>query len=560
MDWTWSAVDRAALFDRLRKHSFDLLIIGGGITGAGIALDAQSRGMRTAVIDMQDFAAGTSSRSTKLIHGGLRYMKQLDFGIVAEVGKERAIVYENAPHVTTPERMLLPIYEGGTFGWLSTSLGLRLYDWLAGVKKQERRRMLDARRTAELEPLLRKDGLKGSGYYVEYRTDDARLTIETIKKAVELGAVALSYVAAESFRYDRFGRLIAVLVRDQLSGVTAEISAALVINAAGPWVDKIREADGSKRGTTLHLTKGIHLVFDRMRFPLRQAIYFDAPDGRMIFAIPRDRKTYVGTTDTSYKADIARPRMTLVELAYLLHAVNMVFPDLALAPRDVEASWAGIRPLIHQEGKDPSEISRRDELFISPSGMISIAGGKLTGYRKMAHKVVDKAATLLQAEGAGPFSPSRTQSIPLSGGDVGGSAGMPAFVRTMTASGVEAGLSPADAEQLACRYGSNFPLLLALLPACRAEADAASGMPLALLAQLHYALRYEMAVKPVDFWIRRTGALLFDRALVQRWKNAASSIMARQLGWPEDVHTAYNAELERELHNAVTPVLADDEE
>ena len=555
-DCEWSALDRTGLFDRLRKQSFDLFIIGGGITGAGIALDAQARGMRTAIIDMQDFAAGTSSRSTKLVHGGLRYLKQLDFGVVAEVGKERAIVYENGPHITTPERMLLPIYQGGTFGRLSTSFGLRLYDWLAGVKKRERRRMLSARQTLGLEPLLRQDGLKGGGYYVEYRTDDARLTIETVKKAVELGAVAISYVQAESFRYDDTGRLIGVTVRDRLNGSVAEIRPAKVINAAGPWVDKVREADGSRRGKTLHLTKGVHLVFDRERFPLRQAIYFDAPDGRMIFAIPRDGKTYIGTTDTSYKADIATPRMTSVDLAYLLHAVNTMFPGLALTPRDIESSWAGLRPLIHQEGKGASEISRRDEIFVSPSGLLSIAGGKLTGYRKMAQNVVDKAAALLKAENAGEWGPSRTRTLPLSGGDAGGSTGMPKLVRAMTTAGTEAGLPAADAERLARRYGSNAPLLFALAPACRAAA-AASGMPLALLVQLHYAVRYEMAVKPADFWIRRTGALLFDRALVLRWKDAAADVMARLLGWPDDVRTSYAAELEAELHSAVTPVLAD---
>ncbi|WP_127533589.1 glycerol-3-phosphate dehydrogenase/oxidase [Paenibacillus kobensis] len=553
----WSALSRTALFERLQKQSFDLLIIGGGITGAGIALDAQSRGMRTAIIDMQDFAAGTSSRSTKLVHGGLRYLKQLEFGVVAEVGRERAVVYENGPHVTVPERMLLPIHEGGTFGRLSTSLGLRLYDWLAGVKKQERRRMLNVRETALLEPLLRQEGLRGGGCYVEYRTDDARLTIEAVKKAVELGAVALSYAEADSFRYDEIGRLISVSVRDRINGGSALIQPAKVINAAGPWVDKVREADGSKRGKTLHLTKGVHVVISKERFPLRQAVYFDAPDGRMIFAIPRDGKTYVGTTDTTYKANIAHPRMTSVDLAYLLHAANTMFPGLALKPRDVESSWAGLRPLIHQEGKGPSEISRRDEIFISPSGMISIAGGKLTGYRKMAQHVVDKAALLLQAEGAGSFGPCRTQSLALSGGDVGGSAGMPAFVRAATAAGIEAGLEASDAERLVRRYGSNAPLLFALVPQCRDDA-AATGLAPDLLAQLHYAIRYEMTLKPTDFWIRRTGALLFDRALVLRWKDAVSAVMACQFGWPDHVRAAYDAELEAELHYAVTPVLGDD--
>ncbi|GIQ66235.1 hypothetical protein PACILC2_48030 [Paenibacillus cisolokensis] len=286
----FGAKDRAALLEGMQRDELDVLVVGGGITGAGIALDAASRGLRTAVVDMQDFAAGTSSRSTKLVHGGLRYLKQLEIGVVAEVGKERAIVYENGPHVTTPEWMLLPFYKGGTFGRFSTSLGLRVYDFLAGVKRSERRKMLSAEETLKRAPLLKRDGIKGGGYYVEYRTDDARLTIEVMKKAAEYGAYAVNYAKVESFRYDANGKLTGARIVDLLSGEGYEVRAAVIVNATGPWVDRLREIDGSKQGKTLRLTKGIHLVFDQSRFPLHQAIYFDTPDGRMVFAIPRDGK------------------------------------------------------------------------------------------------------------------------------------------------------------------------------------------------------------------------------------------------------------------------------
>jgi glycerol-3-phosphate dehydrogenase len=322
---------------------------------------------------MQDFAAGTSSRSTKLVHGGLRYLKQLEINIVAEVGKERAIVYENAPHVTTPEWMLLPIIKGGTFGTLATSFGIRLYDYLAGVKKSERRKMLSREETLAKEPLLRKEDLKGSGYYVEYRTDDARLTIEVIKKAREYGAIALNYVKVVDFLYkDR--KIKGVIVEDVLTGEQAHVYAKHIVNAAGPWVDQLREKDGSKQGKTLHWTKGVHLVFDQSRFPLRQAIYFDTPDKRMVFAIPRDGKTYIGTTDTDYYDDLIHPRTSKEDQDYLIAAANHMFPSLQLTAADMESSWAGIRPLIHEEGKAPSEISRHDEIFHSPSGLITIAG------------------------------------------------------------------------------------------------------------------------------------------------------------------------------------------
>lgn len=533
----------------MQQEPLDLLIIGGGITGAGIALDAASRGLRTGLVEMQDFAAGTSSRSTKLVHGGLRYLKQFEIGVVAEVGKERAIVYENGPHVTTPEWMLLPLYKGGTFGRLSTSIGLRVYDFLAGVKRGERRKMLNNSQTLAKEPLLKKDGLKGGGYYVEYRTDDARLTIEVMKRAVEEGALAVNYAKVEELSYVD-GRIVGAVVRDEIEGRKYELTATKIVNATGPWVDHVREMDKSKEGKTLRLTKGVHLVFDGKRFPLQQAVYFDTPDGRMAFAIPREGKTYFGTTDTNYTGDIANPQVTVEDREYLLEALNFMFPGLALEAVDVESSWAGLRPLIQQEGKSPSEISRRDEIFVSRSGLISIAGGKLTGYRKMAETVVDKAVSLLREEGkAQTIGGSRTQAMKMSGGDVGGSANFNAFVFSQTAIGMRSGLTEAEARFLAERYGSNAGKLFAFAQEERTRVWADTyGLPLLLAVQLRYAIECEMTVRPVDFFIRRTGKLLFSIADVRRWKHEVASAMAERLGWTEEQRAAYEFELEGQLN------------
>nr|WP_046234852.1 FAD-dependent oxidoreductase [Paenibacillus algorifonticola] len=550
----FSALNREQLYRSLGEETFDLLVIGGGITGAGIALDAQTRGLKTALVDMQDFAAGTSSRSTKLVHGGLRYLKQLEIGVVAEVGKERAIVYENGPHVTTPEWMLLPFYTGGTFGKFSTSLGLRVYDFLAGVKRGERRKMFSVDETMSREPLLKREGMKGGGYYVEYRTDDARLTIEVMKKAVDMGALSIPYVKVESFIYEN-GRVVGANVRDLLSGAESKVRAVKVVNATGPWVDTLREQDGSKQGKTVHLTKGVHLVFDQSRFPLHQAVYFDTPDGRMVFAIPRDGKTYIGTTDTNYKADKAHPRMTKQDLDYILQAANFMFPSIKLKASDVESSWAGLRPLIHQEGKDPSEISRKDEVFVAGSGLISIAGGKLTGYRKMAESVVNTVSTQLTAEGRSGIRPSGTKNLPLSGGDFGGSAQFPAFVAKKTEEGVRAGLSREEAERLARHFGTNVDQVLGLIPQYKGQPTASGQeLSLSLRIELMYGLEYELTTKPADFWIRRTGNLLFDRARVLQWKDAVHAEMAALFGWSEETSAAYAAELEQELYYAVTPV------
>lgn len=541
----FAATSRTAKLTEMDKELFDVLVVGGGITGAGIALDAQRRGMNTALIEMQDFAAGTSSRSTKLVHGGLRYLKQFEVKMVAEVGKERAIVYENGPHVTTPERMLLPLYKGGTFGRLSTSLGLRFYDFLAGVKRDERRRMLSPTDTLALEPLLKKEGMRGGGSYVEYRTDDARLTIEVLKKAAESGAKAVNYVKAEQFLYDQNGTATGVLARDLIGGGEYRIRARRIVNATGPWVDTLRELDRSKKGKTLRLTKGVHLVFDGGRFPLRQAIYFDTPDGRMVFAIPRDGKTYVGTTDTDYAGDTAQPRATPEDRDYLLAACNGMFPGLGLGERDVESSWAGLRPLIYEEGKSPSEVSRRDEIFESPSGLVTIAGGKLTGYRKMAETVVDRLAASLRADGGGPFGPCATRELPISGGDVGGSERFAEYARSAAAAGEAAGLTSESALRIASRYGSNAGAVFDRI--ANRQAGAGAGLTDEAYGMLAYAIEAEMAAKPVDFLIRRTGAMFFDIGWVRQNRAAVVDCMADFLQYTDAQRSAYADEVEREL-------------
>lgn len=551
MTYAFAGTNRKGYLEKMQQETFDVLVIGGGITGAGIALDAQTRGMKTALIEMQDFAAGTSSRSTKLVHGGLRYLKQFEVKMVAEVGKERAVVYENGPHVTTPEWMLLPFHEGGTFGAITTSIGLRVYDFLAGVKREERRKMLTREETLAKEPLLKQKGLKGGGYYVEYRTDDARLTIEVMKKAVAAGVTAVNYTKAEELLYDK-GKIVGVEARDQIDGVAYTIRARKVVNATGPWVDTLRKIDHSMHGKTLRLTKGIHLVFDNKRFPLRQAIYFDTPDGRMIFAIPRDGKTYLGTTDTDYTGDTAKPRMTSEDRDYLLGASNFMFPDLNLTASDVESSWAGLRPLIYEEGKSPSEVSRKDEIFRSPSGMLTIAGGKLTGYRKMAETVTDILAKELQLEQGRTFHACATKKLPISGGDVGGSAQFPTFISNMVEQGTNIGLSQESAERLSQRYGTNVKVLYSYIQELK---DAhLHGLPIELYAALIYGIEHEMVVKPVDFFIRRTGSLFFDISFVQRWQEGVCQVLSERLGYSEDQLQEYKTELERELEAAVTPV------
>ncbi|MFH7830746.1 aerobic glycerol-3-phosphate dehydrogenase [Bacillus luti] len=548
----FSSKQRKDVLNGVNKQELDVIVIGGGITGSGIALDGATRGLSTIVFEMQDFAAGTSSRSTKLVHGGLRYLKQLEVKMVAEVGKERAIVYENGPHVTTPEWMLLPFHTGGTFGSFSTSIGLRVYDFLAGVKRSERRKMFNREETLNKEPLVKQDGLKGGGYYVEYRTDDARLTIEVMKEAIEHGAKAVNYAKVDSFLY-KDGKVCGVRVIDLLDGEVYEVYGKKIVNAAGPWVDTLREKDNSKKGKVLQLSKGVHLVIDQKRFPLGQAIYFDTPDKRMVFAIPRGGKTYVGTTDTFYDKDAAVPHMTTEDRTYIINAINYMFPSVKITEKDVESSWAGVRPLIYEEGKNASEISRKDEIWTSESGLITIAGGKLTGYRKMAEMVVDYVTNLLQKEGHSAYPKSDTKHMPISGGHVSGSHGFPAFVAKKAGEGTKYGLTTAQAEEFAKFYGSNVDVLFDLAKKHKDEAKE-YNMPLDVLIPLVYAMDYEMTAKPVDFFVRRRGAVFFNIHWVYEWKEAVINYMATKLGWSKEEQMNYTAELEKALTDAVIPV------
>lgn len=550
---TFSSEKRQAIAQQLSEEVHDVLIIGGGITGAGIALDAVTRGLKTGLVEMQDFAAGTSSRSTKLVHGGLRYLKQLEVKLVAEVGKERAIVYENGPHVTTPEWMMLPFYKGGTFGPLSTNAGLLMYDFLAGVKKQERRKMFSKEEALKREPLLNQDGLKGAGYYVEYKTDDARLTIEVMKKAVEKGAKAINYSKVIDFIYDDKNKIQGAIIQDEISGEMYEIYAKKIINATGPWVDDLREIDKSKHGKTLHLTKGVHLVFDQSVFPLQQAIYFDTPDGRMIFAIPRDNKTYVGTTDTTYHGNIAHPTLTKEDQNYILDAIHYMFPSLNITAADMESSWAGLRPLIAEEGKGPSEISRKDEVFISDTGLISMAGGKLTGYRKMAEDVVNTVVDQFKREEGILFSNSETKHLPISGSNVGGSVGFKTFKTKKVKEAIDVGIEESVAQKLVQQYGSNVDTIIHHFKGSKDKAKDENMDPI-VFAELLYAIEQELAYKPVDFFIRRTGALFFHINWVEKNKEAVIKYMSKRFHWTEEQASKYSSELEKQLEEAKVPI------
>lgn len=506
----FSVLEREIQIQKLKEESLDLIIVGGGITGAGIALDAAQRGMKVALFEKGDFASGTSSKSTKLVHGGLRYLKQLEFSLVKEVGLERAIVHKNARHLVVAEKMILPIIKNGSLNKFFTNAALWVYDFLAGVEKSERRKMLDKKETIKEEPLFYGKGkeLIGGGLYYEYRTDDARLTLEILKQAHEMGVYCFNYAEVKNFNYEN-EELTGVTVKDLFYEKEYSFSSDTVVNAAGPWVDTLRKEDKSLEGKRLLLTKGVHIVVNHKSLPIKHAVYFDAQDDRMIFAIPRNGKTYIGTTDTVYNQDINKPKANLEDVNYILKSVNKMFPSIKLNTKHIESSWAGLRPLIYEDGKSASEVSRKDEIFVSPSGLISIAGGKLTGYRKMAEKTVDLVRLRLIGKNK-TFGESNTQGLKVSGGKFNNNEELTDLIIQLSGEAKQVNLSMEQMKEWVYRYGSNAPLLLEIAYNNFKNVDK-DPIKLALLAEIIYTIENEMLTSLSDFFIRRTSRLFFDR-------------------------------------------------
>ncbi|MGB5236833.1 MAG: glycerol-3-phosphate dehydrogenase/oxidase [Flavobacteriaceae bacterium] len=538
----FSYLDRTKQIAELSKSAFDLVVIGGGITGAGIALDAASRGLKVALLEKGDFASGTSSKSTKLIHGGLRYLKQFDFWLVKEVGSERAIVHKLAPHLVLPEKMLLPLIEGGSYGKWLTSIGLKVYDILAQVGDDDKRQMLEKKEAMALEPLLPKKILKGAGFYAEYRTDDARLTIENIKTSLRYGAVALNYAEVTDFLYED-DRVAGVCAHDSLAGKEFEIQAKYVISAAGPWVDDLRTVNNSKKGKRLHLTKGVHLVFPHEKLPVRQSVYFDVPDGRMIFAIPRGKVTYVGTTDTNFNNDKDKVTTDIADAIYLIAAVNNMFPSIELELEDIESSWAGLRPLIHEEGKSTSELSRKDEIFTSESGLISMAGGKLTGYRKMAERVVNRVTRKLKEDEEREIGESKTDKIPLCGSKFKKYKHVKKYIKEIEERIKNYGLGAYEAWFLVTTYGIQTEMIIEKFATIEGDDP---HLRLAK-AELQFGIEYEMVTSPMDFFFRRTGRLYFDINSVRILMDPILEEFDRILNPGGNKIAAWREELIREL-------------
>lgn len=499
------ALGRAQKLERLQASVFDLLVIGGGINGAGIARDAAIRGLRVALIEKGDFASGTSSKSSKLIHGGIRYLQMGDFRLVRTACRERDLLRRRlAPHLVQPLPFLFPVYDGDPVGLFVLTAGMWLYDLLAAFRNIRRHKMLTKRRTLVAEPQLRKQGLHGAALYYDCITDDARLTLETVLAAEAEGALPANYVELKNF-IKSDGHIVGANVGDQFSGQEFPVRARAVVNATGPWADYIRRIDDPTAAACLRLTKGVHVVVPRERVGNNNAVVMHSPrDQRLLFVIPWDAHTIIGTTDTDFAGSPDTAAADEADIAYLLETANWFFPAARLSPADVVSSYAGLRPLVAAEdASSPSVVSREEQIFESPAGLLTLAGGKFTTYRSVAEEMVDAVLTRLgETALARKASPTKVKPLP------GGRGADPDRVARDVAARDGCGLSADQIAHLAWRYGSRTEAVLALASSDdELKQSLVVGLP-DIWAEAAFAAREEMARTPDDVLVRRTHVAL----------------------------------------------------
>lgn len=536
---------RAERLAALESTVFDVLVIGGGITGAAVARDAASRGLTVALLEREDWASGTSWRSSKLIHGGLRYLQTGDVGLVFESLSERARLIRLAPHLVRPLDFLFPNYrDRGVSPWL-LQLGLTLYDLLSLGRSPRWHRRLSRQEVLLRERLLEAPELISGAVYADARTDDARLTLENVLDAGCLGAVAVSRLEVLEPTRGALERIDGVRVRDREGGRGLSVRARVVINATGPWADELRRREDPDISPLLRLSKGIHVSVPATRLPLQGTVAFPVRGGRLLFAIPYGPVTLLGTTDTDYSGSLDEVEASAEDVAYLLRAARETFPAAGLTESDVVATFAGLRPLLREPGQRVEKTSREDAVLASRAGLITVTGGKLTTHRRMAEKAIDRVAHALHRQGLA-VPASRTKRRPLPGApEMAMDQFLPLFAASATF--VNEGLKDETARHLACRYGARAWELVALT-----AQDRALGRPICpelpdIDAEVVFAVRCEDARSLCDVFARRTH--LFWQAPEQGLGalDRASALVAQELGWTAAQRRAAVEEYEQEV-------------
>ncbi|MFY9558350.1 MAG: glycerol-3-phosphate dehydrogenase/oxidase [Blastocatellia bacterium] len=526
-------LSRASNLDRMRREVFDLAVIGGGITGAGIALDAASRGLTVALIEKRDFASGTSSRSSKLIHGGLRYLEQFNFGLVRESLHERAALSRMAPHLSRPLEFLVPVYSSSERSPLGSNklkltVGLWLYDLLAGRQNIGRHRWLPRDDALKLSPALDPDGLRGAFCYYDCLTDDARLVIEVIKTASAYGAVVANYARANAFGNSN-GRITSVNVEDVFGRSSLNLRAKVMVNATGVWSDEVSRLSDAAASRKLRPSKGIHVIVPSEKINIKSAALIPSiGERRFLFVIPWQGRTLIGTTDTDYQGDLDEPIAESVEVERVMASAARAFPGANLTIEDVISTFAGLRPLIAGDGASTKELSRKEEIFEDKSGLITMTGGKLTTWRRMSERVVDRVVDRLENVEGERF-PRRHQSVTerirLAGGPANGEP------EVVTRISTEFGVDPSTVEHLLECYGANYRVILELTRESeQLESILTAGLA-HIEAEVVYTARYEMAATVEDFLSRRSRIELLARDHGRSCAARVAILLSHELGW-----------------------------
>jgi glycerol-3-phosphate dehydrogenase len=517
---------RADAWIQLRDETFDLVVIGGGITGAGVARDAAMRGMRVAILEADDWASGTSSRSSRLIHGGVRYLEHGHFHLVFESSRERRTLLHIAPHLVRPLRFTWPVYRGARIPRWKLRAGLLAYDALSLFRNVGRHTGASKASISEREPMLRSDDLLGGARYWDASTDDVRLTIANVVGAAEAGATALNHAPVIALLRGEDSRITGVQVADAATGATFDVTARVVLNATGPWSDATRRLDDGVEHAAVHGSKGVHIAVPRDRVPCQDAVTLLHPDdGRVFFILPSPVHTIVGTTETPAESGPQETRANRRDVEYLLRGANCFFPAAHLHLDDVISAWAGIRPLVAQAGASANDASREHHIETAPSGLISITGGKLTTYRAMAAEIVDVVERAL-ASSTSP-TPSMTALVTLPG------AGDLSVEMEVRAAQAAVGVS-ATAEHLVRAYGDRWRMVWGL-----AERDGTLSVRLDpelpyIGAEVIWAAAAEGAWTVADVMVRRM-PIAYERHDAGRGLSlTVAALMGRVHRWDVD--------------------------
>lgn len=515
-----SAKNRASFIDQLQNQHFDVFIVGGGIVGAGAAREAALRGLKVGLIEAEDFASGTSSKSSKLIHGGIRYLENFEFKLVFEALSERAKLFEIAPHLVHPLRFMIPLYDGGRVGMSKMSLGMWAYDALALFQAPEMHERLSVSESLQRMPLLQEKSLLGSFVYSDAYTDDDRLVFETLRNAANHGAVQVNYAKATDVQLNDDGRIKRVKVKDQMSAREFWVSADHFISSVGPWTDLFGKAALKDWKKMLRPTKGVHLTFERQRLPLGSAVVM-AAEKRIVFGIPRHEMVIVGTTDTDFSSDPGSALPDKNDIKYLLGVINQYFPKAGIQESDICASYAGVRPLVDDGAENEGKTSREHTIKTIHQNLTVVAGGKYTTYRLMSEQILDevlrtfpieKRARALRQSSQSPLNPLVTSDSY-------------AHRESELSRVVEVSLlNPSEATLLLDRHGGEaFEII-----------KSAGRTKTYWQLEAHHAVHHTMCFHLRDFYARRVPLFLSKRDHGLSFLEDISQIFAKELSWSAD--------------------------